>query len=65
MKTHRLTLSAAISCAMLAACTQLPDPVGITTEDGSPIVVSVTASDGIQTRGVITVTTLENGSRIG
>ena len=65
MNTHRLTLSAAMTCAMLAACTQMPDPVGITTEDGSPIVVSVTASDGIQTRGVITGTTLENGSRIG
>ena len=65
MKTHRLTLSAVMTSAMLAACTQLPDPVGITTEDGSPIVVSVTASDGIQTRGIITGTTLENGSRVG
>ena len=65
MKTHRLTLSAVMTCAMLAACTQLPDPVGIRSEDGSPIVVSVTASDGIKTRGVITGTTLENGSRIG
>ena len=65
MKTRRLTLSAVMTCAMLAACTQLSDPVGITTEDGSPIVVSVTASDGIQTRGIITGTTLENGSRIG
>ena len=65
MKTHRLTLSAAMTCAMLAACTQMPDPVGITTEDGSPVVVSVTASDGIQTRGVITGTTLDDGSRIG
>ena len=65
MKTHRLTLSAVMTCAMLAACTQLPDPVGITSEDGSPIVVSVTASDGLQTRGIITGTTLDDGSRIG
>ena len=65
MKTHRLTLSAAMTCAMLAACTQLPDPVDITTEDVSPIVVSVTASDGLQTRGIITGTTLDDGSKIG
>ena len=65
MKTHRLTLSAVMTCAMLAACTQLPDPVDITTEDVSPIVVSVTASDGLQTRGIITGTTLDDGSRIG
>ena len=65
MKTHRLTLSAAMTCAMLAACTQMPDPVGITSEDGSPIVVSVTASDGLQPRGIITGTTLDDGSRIG
>ena len=65
MKTHRLTLSAAMTCAMLAACTQMPDPVGITSEDGAPIVVSVTASDGLQTRGIITGTTLDDGSRIG
>ena len=65
MKTHRLTLSAVMTCAILTACTQMLDPVGITTEDGSPVVVSVTASDGIQTRGVITGTTLDDGSRIG
>ena len=65
MNTHRLTLSAAMTCAMLAACTQMPDPVGITSEEGSPVVVSVTASDGLQTRGIITGTTLDDGSRIG
>lgn len=65
MKSHRLTLSAALSCALLAACARMPEPIGTTTDESSPLEISVTASDGIATRGIITGTTLSSGSKIG
>ena len=65
MKIHRLTLSAASFCALLAACSELPEITVPTDENSTPLEISVKASDGIQTRGIITGSSLESGSRIG
>lgn len=65
MRTNRLTLQAVLACTLLAACSRIPEPINPTPEETAPLTISVTASDGTNTKGIITGTSLEDASRIG
>lgn len=49
----------------LSACTDLNPDIGSDTTGSSPLTLSVMASDGIVTRGIITGTSLDEGAEIG
>lgn len=66
MKTHRLLLSAAAACTLLAACDdRLPEPDLPSDEERVPLELKVQASTAAQTKGLIYGTTMPDGSCLG
>lgn len=65
MKRNRIFSIFTLACTLLAACDRIQEPDGPSPEELTPIEVSVKASDGIVTRGIITGTSLPDRSQIG
>ena len=66
MKTHRLLLSAAAACILLAACDdRLPEPDIPSSEDKVPLELNVKASPATETKGLIYGTAMPDGSCLG
>ena len=66
MKTHRLLLSTAASCILLAACDdRLPEPDIPSSEDKVPLELNVKASPATETKGLIYGTAMPDGSCLG
>ena len=64
MKTHRLILSAAAACALLAACDRLPEPEITPVDDRAPLKLKVTSIQ-TPTKGTILSTGMPDGSCLG
>ena len=64
MKRHRLILSAALSCALLAACDRLPEPEITPIDDRVPLKLKVTSIQ-TPTKGTILSTSMPDGSCLG
>ena len=67
MKTHRLILSAATACALLAACdNRLPEPdLPQTDDERVPLELKVKASPATETKGLIYGTSMPEGAVLG
>ena len=68
MKTHRLLLSAAISCALLAACdSRLPQPdmPDIDIDERVPLELKVKASPATETKALVYGTSMPEGAVLG
>ena len=67
MKTHRLLLSAATACALLAACdNRLPEPdLPQTDDERVPLELKVKASPAKETKGLIYGTSMPEGAILG
>ena len=67
MKTHRLLLSAATACALLAACdNRLPEPdLPQTDDERVPLELKVKASPATETKGLIYGTSMPEGAILG
>ena len=64
MKTHRLILSAAAACALLAACDRLPEPEITPVDDRAPLKLKVTSIQ-TPTKGTILSTVMLDDSCLG